>query len=131
MNLSFHFQSSCLQVVGPHGAGLANILWMAADPVSVTQGVSNSLLQLGFDEDRFRRPAVLEFVCSKETISVQKGCLGKSFWSLYGGARWINYYHMLLARNSTDEGLYVERTEFANAINTIFESWANSAHFIF
>jgi hypothetical protein len=34
---------------------------------------------------------------------------------------------MLLARNSTKDGLYVDRNEFKTSINTIFESWAKAS----
>jgi hypothetical protein len=130
----FDLFSRATLVVGPHGAGLANLAWMTADPIGVTAsmtvefGVTDSSPAFPLPVDRLRRPAVLEFVCSKETMTVQNGCLlGMSFWSLYGGAPWINYYHMLLARNSTKGGLYVERNEFETSINTIFESWAKAS----
>jgi hypothetical protein len=34
---------------------------------------------------------VLEFICTKETASVQTGCPGKTHWSLLGGTPWLKY----------------------------------------
>jgi len=93
-------------VIGPHGAGLANLVWMPPSTTSCSQG-----------------PAVLEFICSKETATVQKGCPGKTHWSLLGGMPWVRYYHLLLAKNSTEAPghLWVEPDELAAALRGIFQ----------
>ena len=94
-------------MLGPHGAGLANLAWLPPSLHGCARG-----------------PAVLEFICSKETATVQRGCPGKTHWSLLGGVPWIRYYHVLLAPNSTaEEGhLWVDAAELRHALERIFVS---------
>jgi len=93
MTMSFQEQfelfSSAFLAFGPHGTGLSNIVWM----------------QSGADCDR--GPAVIEFMCSPDTVGV-RGCFvwsGKrkqlrmqSYWRLYGGAYWIRYFLVWLLK---------------------------------
>jgi hypothetical protein len=91
-------------VIGPHGSGLANILWMQP-AVKCTKA-----------------PKVLEIMCTKDTTQVQPGCPGKTYWSLLGGVPWVKYYHMQLARNSSgDPGrLFVEGPELKSALKILW-----------
>lgn len=79
--------NSAYLAFGPHGAGMANVLWM-----------QSSCDQL---------PRVIEFMCSRDAANV-RGCFiatGRkryprpmSYWRLYGGASWIKYFIVWLLR---------------------------------
>lgn len=90
-SLSFKEQyrlfNSAYLAFGPHGAGMANVLWM-----------QSSCDQL---------PRVIEFMCSTDAADV-RGCFvakdrkryprPMSYWRLYGGASWIKYLIVWLLR---------------------------------
>lgn len=96
-------------VLGPHGAGLANLVWLKPSTIPFCNAT---------------KPAVVEFICTLETSSVQTGCPGKSYWSLLSGLPWVQYYHVFLAQNSTSAhgGLFVDLEEFEYAIREVIIS---------
>ena len=105
----FELFSRASLVVGPHGEGLANLVWV---PPATDESCGVT------------KPAVLELICSTETSAVQTGCPGKSLWSLLAGLPWVQYYHVLLARNSTADpgGLFVDLGEFEEALRVVFSN---------
>ncbi|CAE7258789.1 unnamed protein product, partial [Symbiodinium pilosum] len=86
--------NSAYLLFGPHGAGMANSLWMQT-------------------ADCVQRPAVIEFICSTDTSNV-RGCYvyqgtqklirPQSFWRLFGGAYWVRYYHVWMLRLNDRNG---------------------------
>ena len=119
-------------VVGPHGSGLANVLWM--NPHLRTQAGGGESLEINGSpltptDDCPRRPAVLEFI-TNEMLSaeggneVQPGSSGKSYYSLLGGVPWVQYYHLFLCPNSTNDAIWVNAEKFASALDVILEASA-------
>ena len=72
--------------IGPHGSGLANVMWMQPSPNS------NNL-----------RPQVLEFVTSPRSPKVQKGSKNGTYWFLFGSMPWLDYYHIRYKKESSEE----------------------------
>eukprot|EP00617_Octactis_speculum_P027317 CAMPEP_0185759610 /NCGR_PEP_ID=MMETSP1174-20130828/18359_1 /TAXON_ID=35687 /ORGANISM="Dictyocha speculum, Strain CCMP1381" /LENGTH=391 /DNA_ID=CAMNT_0028440009 /DNA_START=80 /DNA_END=1255 /DNA_ORIENTATION=+ len=93
--------SSASIVVGPHGGGMASIIFM---------------------EERSRTPpAVLEFICSPESVKVQSSCpWHKTFYSLWGTIPWIDYHHVPFSSNSTKDFTYVSLKLVDEALNALF-----------
>ena len=97
---------SAAAVIGPHGSGLANIVWtMASNPAACEN-----------------RVAVLEFLCGIESTQVQKGgCpYGKTYYKLFSTAPWINYHHVVYAANSTRDVTYIDLTQLRSALDAMF-----------
>jgi len=117
-------------VIGPHGSGLANVVWMQPASSSSVQ----QLLEPGADDDdRYHLecegggeglPAVLEFIADEATsqAGVQPGNSGKSYFSLLGGAPWVRYYHLFLNRNSTNAAIFVDGPTLEAALGVV---WRN------
>eukprot|EP00435_Cladocopium_sp_Y103_P032989 s3307_g8.t1 len=103
--------NSAYLAFGPHGAGMANVLWM-----------QSSCDQPG------QPPKVIEFMCSRDTADV-RGCFlasGRkrnprpmSYWRLYGGASWIKYFVVWLLRRHdyTSDFARVDLDGFELALN--------------
>jgi len=95
-------------VIGPHGSGLANILWIA--PLSSPLiGCSNAR-------------AVLEIIGDDVTTEIGgiTGSWSRSYFNNMGTVPWVNYYQLFLAHNSTEKALFVDLDHFAYAVNEIF-----------
>jgi hypothetical protein len=110
----FNIFSSARVVLGIHGGGLANLVWMRP----------NKNCEDG--------PVVLEFICTTESAAVQNGCrtTSKSHFSLLGGIPWIRYHHQFMAANSTADSIYVDGRELAGSLAAIFDSNSGNAQFI-
>jgi len=52
--------------------------------------------------------------------NIQPGSSGKSYFSLLGGVPWVRYYHMFLARNSTNSALFVDLHQLEHALDVVF-----------
>lgn len=91
------FNSATL-VVGPHGSGLANVLWM------------NSR-----SKDCSQRPTVIEFLSWPGSL-VQVGGFGKTYWNLFGGIPWVRYTHVVYAANSTQTTTYIDLEDLKAAL---------------
>jgi len=87
-------------VIGPHGTHLAHMIWMAPTSLTCSQA-----------------PVVLEFICTQETKL--RACVGMSYWSFLGGAPWLKYNHLFLAKNSTDKEIFIELPELDATLNRI------------
>merc|ERR1712050_557583 len=71
--------------VGPHGSGLANVLWMDQSSIQC--------------EDR---PKVLEFLVGPGSDHVQLGGYGRTYYLLYSGLP-IEYHHIHYTAESTSD----------------------------
>lgn len=103
----FDLFASAETVIGPHGGAFANIMWMG-------------LLETE------RRPNVLEFLIGPKSQQVQpfngKGSpFRKTFYTLFNGASWVNYYHVLYAPNSTHSITYINLQSFNDALDNMWE----------
>ena len=92
-------------VIGPHGGGLANLLFLlSADSCEA-------------------RPKVFEFITSSKTPEVHEGIGLKSYYNVYSTCPWAEYYHIHFIPPSSDEnGTYVDIGEFSDAIKHIFDN---------
>lgn len=91
-------------VIGPHGGGLANILWVNL------HGTSTG------------RPKVLEFICSTQSVQVQPngGCpWTNTFYWLWAGAQWLDYHHLSFASNSSRRATYVDLFELRSSLHKL------------
>lgn len=88
-------------VIGPHGNPLAHLIWLAPSSIACSDA-----------------PSVIEFICTQETKL--RACTRLSYWSLLGGAPWLKYYHIFLARNSTNQQIFVEKPELDATLDKVF-----------
>jgi hypothetical protein len=96
------FQSANV-VIGAHGGGLANILFLLPSPTCQ------------------ERPKVLEFVSNPLTPDVQAGSWARSYAHLYSSCPWVDYHHVFYVPPSTAEVTFLHLGEFAEALNALFD----------
>lgn len=101
LETQFELFSSADLVIGPHGSGLANVIWM--DP-----RCSSSK----------NRPKVLEFASSGRSPSVQTGSY-YGYWFLYGSLPWIDYHQLYYTSDSTDTEVFIDPQEFEETLNSM------------
>jgi len=101
----FELFRSATVAIGPHGSGLANVLWM--------YGLSS-----GNCEDR---PKVLEFLVGPGAERVQKGGYGRTYYMTYSGLP-FDYHHVHYAGNSTEARTFVNIADFENAIDAVLDT---------
>ena len=102
------FHSSTF-AIGPHGASMANTLWM----------------NIG---DRRAVPGVLEFICIPLSVRVQDngGCpWANTYYWFLSGAQWVDYHHIGFAPNSSARHTYINLTELRVGLRALF---TNSMH---
>jgi hypothetical protein len=104
--LSFEQQvrifQSATAVIGPHGGGLANMLFL---PLS------------GKCQER---PVVLEFATSPRSPQVQGGDLNISYYNMFSTCPWTQYHHILFTAESTCGVTYVDMELYSEALKSIF-----------
>ena len=97
-------------VIGPHGAGLANVLWLPA------RRTREHVLGCN-------RPLVLEFICSGRSTRVQEGCpYGRSHWSMFGVAPWVQWYHQFFTDKSSPVVTWIDIVELQLSLTAM---WSN------
>ncbi len=104
MRTQFELFSSADTAIGPHGAGLTNVIWM--DP----------RCGKGSREDR---PKVLEFVSSERTPSIQYGTYW-SYWFFYGSLPWIDYHQIYYTKDSTDAQTFIDIEIFEQTLDQMW-----------
>jgi len=115
------FQSASF-VIGPHGAGLANIVWLP----NLRPYLHHSTLPAGTrssdaEQNCQDRPRVLEMICGTRSDSVQNGCpYWKTFHYIFPFAFWVEYHHVLFAANSSEKATWVQLDELALALDSLF-----------
>ena len=95
----FDIFSSADTAIGPHGSGLANIIWM--DP-RCNAGTK-----------------VLEFASSSHSTSIQGG----SFWGyymLYGSLPWIDYHYMYYMEGSDEKNMHLDLVVLEQTLNELW-----------
>ena len=95
----FDIFSSADTAIGPHGSGLANIIWM--DP-RCNAGTK-----------------VLEFASSSHSTSIQGG----SFWGyymLYGSLPWIDYHYMYYMKDSESNAMHLDLVVFEQTLDDLW-----------
>ena len=100
---------SATTVIGPHGGGLANILFMMPSSSCIS------------------RPKVLEFVTSPETPRVQFGYFWASYFELYSTVPWVELHHVLFKPPSNEDTTYVNLDSVQIAINALFDESNNNS----
>jgi hypothetical protein len=94
------FQSANV-VIGAHGGGLANVLFML--PSQTCQ----------------ERPKVLEFLNNPLTPLVQDGSWARSYYQIYSTCPWVEYHHVLYVPPSEEDVTYVNMHEFKDSLRAI------------
>jgi hypothetical protein len=96
-------------VIGPHGAGLANILWLPAHTSTQARGCD--------------RPKVLEFICSERSARVQNGCpYGRTHWSFFGTAPFVQWYHQFFTADSSPATTWIDLDELQVSLRSMWSS---------
>lgn len=103
-------------VIGPHGSGLANIVWMNPSAISAQR------------ESAFaKRPVVLEFLLGPDSAHVHppcKGCKGlpftRTYYQLFSTIPWVDYNHLLYAANSTEATTFIDLDTLEMALSNIW-----------
>ena len=93
------FQSASL-VIGPHGGGLANLLFSSMSTSSECN----------------ERTKVLEFSTSPITPRVQFGTLNRSYYNLFSTCPWLDYHHVWFTSESNEHTTYVDSIVVRNAL---------------
>ena len=98
--------SSADTAIGPHGSGLANVIWM--DPRC---------------QPKEKSVKVIEFLSSERTPKVQHG----SAWGhcyLYGSLFWMDVHELYYLENSDDKpgspGTFIDLDVFERTLNEIW-----------
>ena len=97
-------------VIGSHGGGMANLLFMNPGHHCY---------------DSTTKPKVLEFLTNPDTPLVQSGVYFKTYYNLYSTIPWVEYHHVLYVPPSglnTVDGYFVDLDEFQAALDDIFAS---------
>lgn len=96
-------------VIGPHGAGLANVLWLPTR-------TSMRMHLHGCD-----RPQVLEFVCGERSANVQNGCpYSRSHWGLLSTAPWVQWHHQFFTKESTSSVTWIDLHELKGSLTSMW-----------
>ena len=88
-------------VIGPHGGGLANILWMASS------------------DNCESRPKVLEFATSPQSRQVQYGDFKVSYHTLYPQVPWVEFHQLFFTSRSTKEITFLDLDQLRDALQVI------------
>jgi hypothetical protein len=107
MSLEHQFQlfKSASTVIGPHGSGMANIVWLPE-----SQSCDD-------------RPRVLEFLArapGEGQFHIQNGGPGKTYYYLFSTAPWVEYHHMFYTNHSTSDNMFVSLGNVAEALDTMW-----------
>jgi len=100
----FDLFSSADVLIGPHGSGMTNMIWM----------------------DPRRRPCggtqnkILEFSSSMRTKQVQSGAYS-SYWFLFGSTPWLDYHNLYYLPRSTPETVVVNLEAFEKGLEALWE----------
>jgi len=93
-------------VIGPHGSGLANVIWLPTR-TSMLYGCG--------------RPQVLEFVCGEKSANVQNGCpYQRSHWGMLGTAPWVQWRHQFLTEESSSSVTWIDLHELQTALKSMW-----------
>ena len=98
----FDLYRTATTVIGPHGSGLANILWLP-----------------GADSCE-HRPKVLEFLVQPSMPEIQAGGAYKTYMYLFGFPQWLEYHHLYYTSDSTKESLHIDLQMFSEALDSLF-----------
>ena len=98
-------------VIGPHGAGMANVLWL---PTSTS--TSTSMHLRGCD-----RPRVLEFVCGQRSAAVQNGCpYARTHWAMFATAPWVKWHHQFFTDKSSPSVTWIDLQELRASLTAMW-----------
>lgn len=102
----FELFSQAKLVIGPHGTGIANVMWMQ-------NGSTCS-----------DRPHVLEFICSTRSVEnfqcSPTSIPYKTYWAYEGMAPWVKYHHILFTGNTTPDFTYIDIDDLSLALDAIW-----------
>jgi hypothetical protein len=102
------FQSANF-VIGAHGGGLANLIFLLP---SHTCGA---------------RPKVLEFLVSPLTPLVQDGGMGRTYYNMYSSCPWVDYHHVFYVPPSNGDVTFINMVEFQEALQSLFQPLSQSS----
>jgi len=119
--------STVTTAIGPHGSGLANVLWMLPKRNGEFRSMTNHSCDPFGNGIRFLRSQVLEFLISPDSGQVQPMSTGfgtdfrKTYYDLYAQSSFLEYWHVLYAANSTGSVTFINLDAFALALDKMWE----------
>ena len=121
----FELFRSASTVIGPHGSGLANVVWMDASSTPTTKESADRTPSTTCA----KRPRILEFLLGPDSTQVQPTCpnckgnpFSRTYYHLFSTIPWVEYNHLLYAGNSTEATTYIDLTALDLALE---DMWSN------
>ena len=108
-------------VVGAHGGGMMNVVWMQPSSARWADGGAPSPAAPRLTGSPCTLPHVVEFVCGARSSRVQAGCpFRKSVFTYFGGAPWVNFHHVLFEATSSSSRTLVNASDVARALDAVW-----------
>jgi hypothetical protein len=107
-------------VIGAHGGGLANLIWMTQDEEQQQQHQQDTG---GSPPDACpERLKVLEFITNPLTPDIQHGKFHVTYYNLYSKVPWVEYHQLLYQPQSNHDTTFLDIGEFRDALVHIFSN---------
>jgi hypothetical protein len=118
---------SANMVIGAHGGGLANILFM--EPDATASPISNpprhveevDIKSLPTCHQCHRRPKVLEFITNPLTPELQHGLFSITYLHMYAVIPWVELHHVMYQPGSTPKSTFVSFDDVRDALLLMFD----------
>lgn len=121
----FQLFRSASTVIGPHGSGLANVVWMDASSTPTTKESADRTPSTTCT----KRPRILEFLLGPDSAQVHPPCeecegipFSRTYYHLFSTIPWVEYNHLLYAGNSTEATTYIDLTALDLALEDMWSS---------
>ena len=111
-------------LIGPHGAGLSNLIWMMGQRENDNRlSAASTECSEGPRLERRRRPQVLEFLIGPHSTQVQPGSgpFLRSLYYLFPTTPWVDFHHVLYAPNSTSDKTFVDLRSMRDALDAMWD----------
>ena len=99
----FNLFRSATTLIGPHGSGMANSMWM-----------------IGGMNAKIASRQVIEFLPGKGSKHVQKRVYSKTYYNLSAGLSPIDYHHVPFTQDSTSQFTRIDLDDLKLALNAIW-----------
>jgi hypothetical protein len=101
------FQSASI-VIGPHGGGLANLIFTSLPSYGVETRTSCD-----------QRTKVIEFVTSPETRQLQRGEYQYTYFHFFSTMPWVELHHVFYEKPSTGLTTFIDLAAFNDALHSV------------
>lgn len=93
---------SATALIGPHGSGMANSMWMRGDAGDAA------------------RPNVIEFLPGRKSAHVLVGGYSKTYYYLSGGLPWLQFHHIPFTPDSTRHTTRIDLDDLDAALHAMW-----------